>query len=228
MARDLSNAGKCQHIDSSEIEGYLICLKCGLSLDNFCFENSSICVDEDSINIIQNRDSKQNNQNFLERLKVELEEVYSKNFISYFVLQKCLFLVKNWVENKIPYEKYYLPYSIYYAACIENFPLTLKEISSFFQIPIKKFCQLSKILPIEATCPPFKFIEKYSYSLGINFKQCKEVDSLVALFQKKFTTNINIAIAVCLLKLDLNLSEDKIIEVTMVNKYTLRKYLNIF
>lgn len=41
MAGNMSLFDECRHLVSEEIEGFLICLKCGLSLDNICFEKKN-------------------------------------------------------------------------------------------------------------------------------------------------------------------------------------------
>lgn len=177
------------------------------------------------LNVKENHEKE---RTFLKKIKLDLLEIYSKSFISHSVYILCLHLIKKWLKNKVPYEKYYLPYSIYFACCKENFPLTLKEISDFFGISIKKFCQLEKILPVENKIPPFSFIEKYGSNFNLNFSHCKKINELVKLFQNNFSTNLNIAIGVALLKAGLNLDESKVCQVLQVNKYTLRKYQKLF
>lgn len=142
---------KCDHY-LIEIDGTLVCCKCGKVENMFTFEND--------VTLMKNKKNKCNNFVY---------ELRCKDVISEIVLNDAIFFINQWDVEKIPYKNIHEIYSVYYAAKLNNFPLTLKELSFFSGESIKNICKVEKYLKKNILSSPLDFLEKYCKLLNLTF-----------------------------------------------------------
>lgn len=148
----------CAHslIDDS---GTSVCILCGIVVNMFSF-NNDVTLNESK-----------NCFSFYGKVEF-LNELYNRNIISLQVNFDAEKLVKKWHEESIPHKKYHQAFAVYTASVLNNFPLTLKEISYHFNQSIKNICKIEKYVKTKIQQSPFDFLEKFCKLL--NFSFCDE------------------------------------------------------
>ena len=213
MAKNIEKNIECNHY-LIECDGYNVCYLCGCVKSEFTFYNDVTMKDTNS----------SNNE------KYELsDELFSKDIISLNVLKDVKNFVEQWKTEKIPYKHFHEIYAIYYASKINNFPLTLKELSYFSGISIKNFCKVEKYLKKNILSSPFDFLEKHCKLLNLTFSDEKLVKTKIEEIEKVFSASPSIISAVAISLVFMQIDRKLIARATgsstsainkMVNEYT--------
>lgn len=228
---------QCLHTQTRDLDGFHVCISCGLVLDNlvFCpYDLKKTFVLNESLSCDQNIEyiCEKNTPNHSEdkkykkisKKKSELYEIYQKNFINFEVYQLCVYLVEKWIDLKIPLEKYHIIYSVYYASRKLGLPISLKEISIFFQISIKQICRLEKILPITNNLNTEDFIFKYCSILSIPYIKAKKCLLTLGNVKKNLDIPDCILAACIIFHTNPELSLSKICSLCNISEYSLNKW----
>lgn len=78
-----------------------------------------------------------------------IQEMYYKNVISKEVMISADYFIRKWERDNQPHKKYHECFAVYVASRKCGYPLTIREISSRFNVPIKSVTFLSKIINID-------------------------------------------------------------------------------
>jgi len=164
MDKNSSENINCVHslIDDS---GTSVCILCGLVLSMFSFDNDVT---------LEKCETKLFSYNYKE---VDfLNELYNRNIISLQVNIDAQKFLNKWCKENIPHKKYHQAYAIYLSSVMNNFPLTLKEISYHFGQSIKNICKIEKFVKTKIKQSPFDFLEKFCKLLNLTFCDQKIIE----------------------------------------------------
>lgn len=178
MESNGTNSSKvCKHV-IIESDTFFVCVKCAFVQDEIlmnCIQNYN--NDNDSISIDNvNESSTSFNLKLHEKIDF-LKELKARGVITDLILKESIFYMKKWNDLKVPFIKSHLSYSVYYSARKNNFPLTLKEISYYFQISIKEICKIEKFLDNTFDDSPHEYISKFCSILNLTFMDEKIIHS---------------------------------------------------
>jgi transcription initiation factor TFIIIB Brf1 subunit/transcription initiation factor TFIIB len=166
MESNRTNSSKlCKHV-IIESESFFVCVKCAFIQDETLIDCSQIFTND-----IEN-DNENESTSFKLRLheKIDfLKELKSRGVINDIIVENSIFYMKKWNDLKIPFQKSHQAYSVYYSARKNDFPITLKEISYYFQISIKEICKIEKFLEKTFDDSPYEYISKFCSILNLTF-----------------------------------------------------------
>jgi transcription initiation factor TFIIIB Brf1 subunit/transcription initiation factor TFIIB len=155
-----------------DLDGFSVCTKCGITENSLVFDNDIVLTTNTNI------EKTTTNQ--------IIDELFSRNVINTQVKNDCLYFLKKWNDENIPYKKYHDAYSVYYSSKKNNFPISLKEISFYFQTSIKDFCKCEKYIRNDFDTTPYDFLEKFCKLLGLTFMDEKLIRDYL---KKNYTTS---------------------------------------
>jgi transcription initiation factor TFIIIB Brf1 subunit/transcription initiation factor TFIIB len=220
MGENKGNFIPCTHQYNGEKDGLIVYFDCGLVIDNFTFEH------EHNYEHFSEKTSPQT-----KRIKNScelLQEIHCKNIISKQLLDTCIFYVKKWEKDKIPYKKNHAYFAIYYCSRLINFPISLKEIIKTFDIHPKAFSKLEKVITNVETISIDFYIEKYCAKFEIPFNKIKEITPVCKIFDKQFNVQPLIIIAVIISLFHPKKSVECISKVMSVSSATIQKWKKKF
>jgi transcription initiation factor TFIIIB Brf1 subunit/transcription initiation factor TFIIB len=173
MESNKPNSSKvCKHV-IIESDTFFVCIKCGVVQDEILMSNSP-----NYDNVFNGVDDKtndiniENSRTFCNKLgeKIDfLKELKSRGVINDLIVKDSIFFMNKWGKSNIPFQKIHHAYSVYYSAKKNSFPLTLKEISYFFQIPVKEICKIEKFMDQTFDDSPSDYISKFCSILNLTF-----------------------------------------------------------
>lgn len=179
MERNRTDSTKlCDHI-VIESECFLVCVKCAKVQDIICMsfkQDSTLSIDSDT-HIIQKK---------LKEKMDFLKELKSRGLISENVIVDCMKFLKIWQTENTPYQKSHLPYALYLSTQKNGNPLSLKEISFYFQLSVKEICKVEKIVKYSFKLEPRDYITKYCAILDLSFMDEKIIESYL---KKNYLSN---------------------------------------
>jgi len=166
----------CEHV-IFESDTFFVCVKCAFVQDEI-LTNYPLKYDNDTNdnNIDNENDSPSSNLKLYEKTDF-LKELKSRGVINDLIVKESIFYMKKWSDLKIPFQKSHHAYSVYYSARKNYFPLTLKEISYYFQIPIKEICKIEKFIDNTFDDSPYEYISKFCSILNLTFMDEKIITS---------------------------------------------------
>lgn len=222
MAGYIQNLNVCPHLSQSEIEGFLICIVCGLALDDIVF-----CRYENKVTFLSDKENPFPNS-FLEKQKREIYDAHQKNFISFQVFELSVSLIEKWCKTHSNLKKYFYLHAILYASRKLSYPISIKDISNFFSVPIRKFSRLEKIFPIEEDCLSSNFIKKYGTLLNFSFSKIQNACKVGEMLEKHFSVRTNIISTLSLMYMDDSLSYKNVQKYVNISKSSILKYKQVF
>lgn len=126
------------------------------------------------------------------------EELQSRGVISEELKNLCYRYLRKWDKENIPLKKNHKAFCLYYCSRILKFPISLHEISYFFNIPKKEICKPGKFFKDIEDIPASFFIEKLalkSTSKRIPYSKIKEMKEKADKCEKIFCVNPSILAA---------------------------------
>lgn len=225
MESDSTISNSCKHEQSFEIDGFLTCILCGIVIDEQIYENP-----------IKNKNSLPqitsytlvNSPPSYSRERVLLEEMLNRDYLSSEVCNTALHLIEKWGKENVMLKKFHLPYSIYYASKIKNFPICIKTISNFLGIDIKEFLKLEKNLPLKNEISPSKYIFKFGKILKLHFSQINECKNTAKILYEILTIQPIILAASVIFFKHPQINVEYLSKVTHVSIVTIKKWVKIF
>ena len=160
----------CEH-NVIESDGYHVCCRCGLIIDDLVTTSSTN-------DVYENNNPNENDKTFFKNFQ-EIDELESRNLITNNISQNAKEYVRTWYKKKIPLQKYHHAYAVYVSARKNNFPITLKEISFFLQIDVKNIGKVEKYFNFDFKDTPYDYISKYCNCLNLTFMDEKIVKSFL-------------------------------------------------
>lgn len=168
MESNETNSPKlCKHV-TFESDSFFVCVKCAFVQDEVLINNIQKYGDDDNNYIKNENDSPTFNFKLHEKIDF-LKELKARGVINDLIVKEAVFYMKKWNDLKIPFQKSHHAYSVYYSARKNCFPLTLKEISYYFQISIKEICKIEKFLDNTFDNSPYEYISKFCAILDLTF-----------------------------------------------------------
>ncbi len=205
----------CDHI-VIESESFLVCVKCAFVQDvilndkkvekNNLFENKNFLFTE----------------KFNEKID-SLKELESRGVINNIILNDAIYYMRKWDKEKIPLQKIYHAYAVYYSARKNKFPLSLKEISFYLQLSIKEICKVEKYIKNDFNDSPYDYLSKYCSLLNLTFMDEKIVKSYLEInYKMNFRNPAHVAAAAIAIVFP-SIEKRKISKITWTAVSTIKK-----
>lgn len=191
-----------------ESDGYIVCCECGLVCDENIFMdcnivNETVKVDSPKFEIF--------------------EELKSKNVLSEQMVKYCKHYITKWKNEKIPLQKYHIPYSIYLSSRELGYPISLKEIGYFTQCEVKDICKVEKLIKKTCIVKNADYTEKYCKLLDLTYMDEKIIKSTLSNVKNRDIYNPNHLTAAAISYVFPSIPKKDIAEITSTSRATIRK-----
>ena len=166
----------CQHDTSFDREGYLVCSNCGKVLFTQTYEDSDHknFFNED-YEFISKPEQKINSDFFEKYCTDKLLEMVDRNLISKEVYYYAVDLKVKWAKDKIEKKAFHDVFAIYQSTRELNYPITLEEICSYFQVSMKKISEMERYFKFAKSNSTEVYVYKFCGVFNLSEKDRRQI-----------------------------------------------------
>lgn len=203
----------CKHDTNCEIEGYLVCMKCGKVLETSTFEENICKLSLDGC-------EKYISDNLLDMVDLDL--------ISKDVYFRATDLKVEWAKENRSKKSFHNIFAVYQASRELKYPITLHEICQYFQISVKKISEMEKYFQFHQTNTTEVYVNKFSGMFELTESEKNELINECIKWENIIDSRpITIVAAVFFLKLKRKKSMKYISDVFVVSTRTIDRVSSI-
>lgn len=166
----------CQHNENCDRDGYLVCLICGKVLCTQTYEDYDHKTLFNENYEFNSKPEQIINTEFYEKHCTDkLLEMVDRNLISKEVYYYAVDLKVKWAQEKIEKKAFHDVFSIYQSTRELNYPITLQEICSYFQVSMKKISEMEKHFKFTKSNSTEVYVYKFCGVFNLSEKDRRQI-----------------------------------------------------